>query len=112
MTKAQSLIYDKSMPEFLPAMELIPSFKLVRRKSMLSEFKVGSGRIIMTGLVLNDDEPAGRFLKKELTRYLAGNKFVPAPEWSAEELKNRLNISFGKKRRVVAIDAGGRPIDL
>ena len=111
MSFSHSLVYDKEMPEFAPAMELIPSFKLIRHKSMLSEFKVGAGRILMTGLVLDNDDPAGRFLKKELIRYLSEGDFSPAPEWSPDDLKRRLEAPPRTARREIAIDAGGRPVE-
>jgi len=111
MNGSTSIIYDDAMPQFLPMMELIPSFKLIRLKSMLSEFKVGNGRIIMAGLVLNDEDPAARFLKKELVDYLSHHDFRPAPEWNPDDLKKRLHRSFGT-RREIAVDAGGRPVEI
>ena len=111
MSGSSSIVYDDGMPEFRPLMELIPSFKLIRFKSMLSEFQVGEGRIMMTGLVLDDDEPAGRCLKKEIVSYLTRRDFQPAPRWEVRDLKDRLEKDFSHKRREVAIDAGGRPME-
>ncbi len=112
MNGSRSISCDREMPEYRPLMELIPSFKLIRFKSMLSEFRVGRGRIIMTGLVLADDEPAGRFLKHELLSYLDGGAFADAPEWSVTDLKQRLNRDWAVRKREIALDAGGRPLSL
>lgn len=111
MKASHSIVYDDAMPEFKPLMELIPSFKLIKLKSMLSEFQVGSGRIVMTGLALDNDEPAGRYLKKEIVSYLNSNDYVPAPVWNIDDLKKRLELPPRKERREVIIDAGGRPVE-
>ena len=50
MRRSNSLIYDQSMPEFAPVFELIPSFKMVKHKSMLSEFAVGKGKWIFSAV--------------------------------------------------------------
>jgi len=112
MTQSHSIVYDDAMPEFRPAMELIPSFKLVKHKSMLSEFQVGSGRIVMCGLNFAADDPAGAFLEGEILAYLEAGDFVPAPAWDPGDLKKRLAAGPFTSRRPVAVDAGGRPLDM
>lgn len=111
MTHSTSLIYDAEMPEYRPLLELIPAFKLIRRKSMLSEFKVGHGRIIMCGLVLGDSDPAATYLKITILNYLGRRDWVNAPEWSAIKLRMRLRTTTASELKPVPIDAGGRPIE-
>ena len=110
MNESTSLVYDPEMPEFRPLMELIPSFKLIRFKSVLSEFAVGRGRIIMCGLKLTADDPAAQFLKAQLLAYLDAGDFTDAPVWQADDLKKRLSEPPRTGRREIAIDAGGRPL--
>ena len=57
MRNSRSLLYDDSMPEFKPLFELIPSFKMVKHKSMLSEFIVGKGRLMISGLNFDISDP-------------------------------------------------------
>ena len=112
MTGSHSLVTDPEMPEYQPVLELIPSFKLIKRKSLLSEFKVGSGRLMVCGFRLTDEDPAAVWMKQILLEYLEQQDYAPAPEWSVEQLKQRLDaeslspVMLGKK-----IDAGGRPVD-
>ena len=114
MRNSTGLIYDPAMPEFRPALELIPSFKLIRRKSMLSEFRVGRGRIMMCGLNLNESDPAGRYLRSAILRYLGNRDFAPAPEWNAKDLRARAKKDFALDGipQEVELDAGGRPLDM
>lgn len=112
MTGSHSLVTNPEMPEYQPVLELIPSFKLIKRKSLLSEFKVGSGRLMVCGFRLTDEDPAAVWMKQILLEYLEQQDYAPAPEWSVEQLKQRLDaeslspVMLGKK-----IDAGGRPVD-
>ncbi|MBO5724154.1 MAG: hypothetical protein J6S58_04930 [Lentisphaeria bacterium] len=113
MSGSHSLVYDKQMPSFEDStiLELIPSFKMVKRKSMLSEFQVGHGRILMTGLVFDPEDPAGMYFKNALLTYLERGEYAPAPEWSVADLKKRLVTPPAEKRTVsVRIDEGGRPV--
>ena len=110
MTDSVSFATDPGMPEYRPMLELIPSFKLIRRKSLLSEFRVGRGRLMLCGLRLTADDPAAKWMKHLLLDYLVQGEYAPAPEWPPEDLRSRLNArpqaaASGKK-----IDAGGRPV--
>ena len=112
MSGSHSLISDPEMPEYRPILELIPSFKLIKRKSLLSEFQVGAGRLMVCGFRLADDDPAAVWMKHILLEYLEKHDYAPAPEWPPEKLARRLDpesagsASLGRK-----MDAGGRPTD-
>ena len=112
MTGSRSLISDPEMPEYRPLLELIPSFKLIKRKSLLSEFQVGKGRLMICGFHMQDSDPASVWMKYLLLEYLGRHDYAAAPEWTPEKLLMRLASApktaalLGKK-----IDAGGRPID-
>ena len=105
-----SLVQDGEMPEFTPILELIPSFKMVYRKSLLSEYEVGAGRLMCCGLHLDADDPAAACLKRALISYLDGEDHVSAPKWNPDELKVRCGKTFPPFRMGSKVDAGGRPI--
>ncbi len=110
MENSFSLVYDRNMPEFSPVFSLIPSFKMVKHKSMLSEFSVGKGHLMICGFNLEADDPACRYMKYALTAYLDGENFAASPIWEPADLLKKINTATfsrtGKK-----IDEGGRPID-
>jgi len=106
-----SMIHDRDMPEFQPLLELIPSFKRIRHKSMLSEYKVGKGRLICCSLHLQDNDPAGCWLKKLLLDYLAAKDWAAAPEWQVGYLRSRMHNPVQYSCQYRKIDAGGRPVD-
>lgn len=108
MSGSSSIVYDTEMPEYKPLFELIPSFKLIRRKSMLSEFQVDKGRIIMSGFVFDDNDPAGSYLKSQIVDYLSNGKFADAPQWDAVKLREKCRKENLEKFTEVQIDEGGR----
>ena len=105
-----SLVQDEGMPEFAPLLELIPSFKMVYRKSLLSEYEVGTGRLMCCGLHLDSDDPAAPWLEAVLISYLEGEDHVPAPKWDPAALKSRCGKNFPPFRMGNKVDAGGRPL--
>ena len=111
MDASCSMVHDRAMPEFQPLMELIPSFKRIRRKSMLAEYKVGKGRLLCCSLNLREDDPAACYLNKLLLDYLASKVWAEAPEWRIEHLRDRLQNPIQYVCQYRKIDAGGRPID-
>ena len=109
MEGSASMVYDHEMPEFKPVFSLIPTFKMVKHKSMLSEFIVGKGRLIICGFTINGTNPAAMYMKEVLIDYLAGDDFVDAPSWSIDKLKaHALASRMGNTGQ--KMDEGGRPI--
>ena len=94
MTGSLSLTFDADMPEYAPILELIPPLKLLCRKALLCEFRVGAGRLMVCGLRLGIDDPGARWLKYLLLKYLGGGSWAPAPSWPPERLRRRLTMKF------------------
>ncbi len=111
MTQSKSLLYSKDMPEFAPVFELIPSFKMVKHKSMLSEFAVGKGRLMISGWRFDADDPGAKYMLRVLTEYLAGGNYAPAPVWEVEKLTAGLALTGFMDKNGKKVDAGGRPVD-
>ena len=112
MKDSKSLIFDKSMPEFAPILELIPSFKMVKRKTLLAEYAVGKGRLMICGLNLQESDPAAVWMKHILLKYLASQDHIQVPAWNAGQLRQTFEaIPETIERAGKKIDAGGRPID-
>ncbi|MBO7742356.1 MAG: hypothetical protein J6S21_07365 [Victivallales bacterium] len=112
MQRSHAMVTDRDMPGYAPLLELIPSFKLVTRKSGLAEYRVGAGRLLICGMNLDAPDPAARWLKHVLLEYLASGQWHDgAPEWKAEELLTRISGGGFKRRREKKIDAGGRIVE-
>ena len=114
MGRSHALIRDEGMPPFAPIFELIPSFKMVKHKSMLSEFDVGGGRLMICGFRLDADDPGAKYMHRLLREYLGGDALAAAPQWEADDLKERLERMDTFKRTDIQgwnLDDGGRPMN-
>ena len=98
------------MPEFLPVIELIPSFKMVKQKSMLSEFVVGKGRLMISGLNFDTPDPGAKYMLRAIVEYLEQGIYVSAPSWEPENLRLSAANTGRTGHSGQKIDAGGRPI--
>ena len=110
MRNSRSLLYDRSMPEFLPVIELIPSFKMVKQNSMLSEFVVGKGRLMISGLNFDTPDPGAKYMLRAIVEYLEQGIYVSAPSWEPENLRLSAANTGKTGHSGQKIDAGGRPI--
>ena len=91
---ATAMDFTRSPLPFHPLIEYIPSFKLVRRKTPLCEVTVGKGRLMMCGLRFESFDPAARYLRARILRYLASETLPDAPQASPETLLTLLDREF------------------
>ena len=88
MSSGKALLFKPASPlPFAPVVGLIPPYKLHQQKALISEYAVGKGRLILCSLDLDVDDPAAKFLKAQLLKYLSCGKFAPAPEVTPETVK-------------------------
>ena len=52
-----------------PIVEMVSSFKKIKRQAMLFELKVGAGRLIICTLKLDNSSAAASYLKRQLEDY-------------------------------------------
>ena len=71
---------------FDPIVDIASSVKVVIRQALLAEYRVGRGRILISGFNFNDDDPAGTYLRSQLLAYAASEKFEPSLSISPEQL--------------------------
>ncbi|MBQ2628118.1 MAG: hypothetical protein IJG13_00425 [Kiritimatiellae bacterium] len=71
---------------FDPIIDVASSVKCVIRQSVLFEYRVGKGRLLVCSLNFGGDDPAAAWLKKCLVEYASSDEFKPAQELSAVQL--------------------------
>ncbi len=57
-----------NLPVF-PIVEMVSSFKKIKRQAMIFELKIGTGHLIVCTLNLNNSPVAGSYLKHQLQAY-------------------------------------------
>jgi hypothetical protein len=75
---------------FAPIIEMVSSFKQVRKQANLFEVCVGAGRLLACTMHLDTEDPAGAFLLHEMIAYLSGTTLDPAPLITVRELRTAL----------------------
>ncbi len=85
--KAVSMDFSEKHLPFNPLIEYIPSFKLVKYKTVLCELQIGKGRLMMCGLRLNDSDASAKYFRSKILDYLDSSIKHPAPAVPPELLK-------------------------
>ena len=62
---------------FDPIIDVASSVKYVIRQSNLFEYRVGTGRLLVSSLAFHPDDPAANWLKAQLVAYAASDAFEP-----------------------------------
>jgi len=72
---------------FDPIVEVVSSFKTIRKQAAVFELAVGKGALLVCSFNLPDDDPGARFFKARLAAYAAGEAFHPRKRISLERLE-------------------------
>ncbi len=71
---------------FDPIVDIASAVKVVIRQALLAEYRVGKGKLLVSGFKFHPDDPAGNYLKAQLLAYAASDRFNPAASITLEEL--------------------------
>ena len=72
---------------FDPVVDVASAVKFVIRQSMLFEYRVGRGRLLVCSFRLHDGDPAAQWLRGRLVEYAASDAFAPELGLSADQLR-------------------------
>lgn len=88
MDNASCLYYKpESEVPFDPIIEVVSSYKWIRKQAAVAEFQVGAGRILISTFNLSADDAAAKWWKKNLLRYMTGKTFAPRNCVTAAQLR-------------------------
>lgn len=86
----QSIILDSLNIPFKPIIEIASSYKNAHREALLAEYRVGSGRLLICGLHLTEEDPGARWLRNRILDYVNSDAFQPAIGISESQLLSLL----------------------
>jgi hypothetical protein len=78
---------------FNPIVEIVSSYKLIRKQSSLFELLIGKGGLLVCTLNLNQSDPGACYLKSHLLNYLASSSFSPDAAIESDRIVNLLHSS-------------------
>lgn len=97
---AKSVLFEDSAVPFAPIIEVVSTYKYVRKQSCLFELGVGDGRLLVCTLNFDLSDPAAAFLLARILAYASGKDFQPcasvAPEQVAQLIRQWTKASRGK----------------
>lgn len=91
MKDSHTAALDLPSAAFAPIIEIASSYKNARREAMLFEYKIGTGRLLVSTLNLTEGDPGARWLKARLIEYAASEEFSPEVSLTYRELVQLLS---------------------
>ena len=79
---------------FDPIIDVASSVKCVIRQSILFEYRVGDGRLLVCTFNFANDDPASAWMRQRLLDYAASDAFEPAQRLTAAELRALIRTPF------------------
>jgi hypothetical protein len=90
---AAGVVFD-NMPElFDPIIEVVSSYKIIRKQACLFEWRVGKGKLLVCSFKLPDSDPGAAWLRQCILEYAASDQFDPHITVSPEKLARLMNIA-------------------
>ncbi len=87
MNGASCLYYSPSTEvPFDPIIEVVSSYKWIRKQAALAEFKVGKGRLLVSTFNLSKGNAASKWWMANLVNYMNGSAFAPRTEITVAQL--------------------------
>jgi hypothetical protein len=90
---AAAVELDRLPAAFDPILEVVSSYKQIRRQAALFEWRVGAGRLLVCTLNLPETDPAACYLRRQILDYAAGDQFQPRTRVAPQELARLLNLA-------------------
>jgi hypothetical protein len=102
ITRAGAMVLDDLPPRLRPTVQVIDDWVTARRLGLLFEGRIGQGSLLVCSVDLQtglDKNPVARQLRHSLLRYMAGKKFKPAVELTAEQVRGLMTAPRGMQPR-------------
>jgi hypothetical protein len=86
MSGAKAAILDLKKEPHDPIIDIASSYKNAHREAMLFEYKIGSGKLLVSTLNMAEGDPAAEWLRREMLDYAMSSSFSPKHELTIPEL--------------------------
>ncbi len=101
-----AVILENDNIPFAPIVDMASPHKNVIRQAAVFEYRAGNGRLLVCSFALRDNDPAAVWLKREIIRYAASDRFDPTISVTKEELLELLhpNVVMGTGNTNLAVN--------
>jgi beta-galactosidase len=91
MEGGEAVVFNELGIPFKPIIEVVSSFKLIRKQASLFELRIGKGKLLVCTLNLTDSDPAAKYLLSRMISYSNSDKFIPEAIMKPNEILKLLN---------------------
>ncbi|WP_159887318.1 glycoside hydrolase family 2 protein [Paenibacillus puerhi] len=93
MEGAQTVVFNELNFPFVPIVEIVSSYKMIRKQASLFELGIGSGGLIVCTLNLDTTNPGASYLQHRMLSYLISDAFSPKVKVKLDQISDLLNSS-------------------
>jgi beta-galactosidase len=90
---ASTVVFNDLDIPFQPIVEMVSSYKMVRKQASLFELRIGKGGLLVCTLKLHPSDPGACYLKNRMMRYMISDSFVPNITVKPEVISGLLHSS-------------------
>lgn len=91
MENGKAICFNELNIEFKPIIEIVSTYKMIRKQSAVFELKIGKGKLLVCSLNMTEQDAAVEKLYERMLEYMSSDEFEPIVEIEAEELKNLID---------------------
>lgn len=91
MEGGEAVLFNDLEIPFTPIIEVVSSFKMIRKQASLFELGVGKGKLLVCTLNLTETDPASKYLLQRMISYVKSDKFIPEVTIEANELRKLMD---------------------
>lgn len=84
---ATTVVFNDLDVVFDPIIEVVSSYKLIRKQACLFEARVGKGRLLVCSMDLSKEDPGSVYMKNAIMRYVDSAAFQPRNAFAASILR-------------------------
>lgn len=88
--EGHAVLFNELNIPFKPIIEVVSSFKLIRKQSNLFEIAIGGGKLLICTLNLTNRDPAATYMLKTMIEYANSEDFNPENMVSADVIRKLL----------------------
>ncbi len=94
MEGGEAVVFNELNIPFKPIIEVVSSFKLIRKQASIFELGIGKGRLLVCTLNLTEKDPAAKYLLNRMVSYVNSNEFNPEFVMETNEMKKLISSNI------------------
>ena len=94
-----AILFNELDIDFKPIIEIVSTYKFIRKQAAVFEIKVGNGGMLVCGLNVNAEDASAQTLYARMKEYIISDEFDPKTEVSSEYL-----IEIMENRKDIVVD--------